>query len=195
MRFILGTPPKGGSPAIKCYPLGLDYADIHLKGSILGTLALMPIGYLWWSLFWPLKELNYGFSNGPLYFFSLMAITLISHELCHVIAFPGMGLGSSTCIGFDPKSAVPYASYLGIVSRNRFLLAVANPLIALTVAPFFFALIYPAFAKHLVWISVINLMGAAGDMFIFIKVLQKVPKTWFIQGESFGPLHIEKGKK
>lgn len=192
MKFKLGLPSKSDGLAIERHPFGFNYVDLHVKGSILGTMVLMPAGYLIWALFWPLKELNFSFTGGPLYFFFTLVLTLVLHELCHIIAFPGMGVGNDTYVGFDPKSVVPYVAFLGPVSRNHFLMAAMAPIILLSLTPFGMCFLFPDWVKWVSWISILNLSGAAGDILICAKILRRVPRDWHVQGDYFGPLLAER---
>jgi len=191
MKFRIGFPPLGSEVAILRTPFEINYVDLHIKGLILGTVFLMPLGYFLWAIFWPTKEITFSFTQGPLYILGTLVATLVAHELCHALAFPGFGFSDETYAGFDPKAAVPYVTHLGPMPKLQFLLATIAPLIFITVFPFFLAFLAPGWVKWLSWFSICNLIGAAGDILMFAKLANRIPNGCHVQGEYFGPLLFE----
>jgi hypothetical protein len=188
MKFRLGLPPPIDEVKITPHRFGFDYVNLHVKASALGTLLFMPLAYVIWTQFWSFKQINAIFRLNPLQGFLILLSVLVVHEICHLLAFPRMGISQHTYIGFDPKSVFPYVSYQGLLSRNRYFFALIFPIFVLTVLPFILAFYIPSYVGLFSWVSIFNLIGAAGDILILFSLYRKIPADWYVQGEFYGPL-------
>jgi hypothetical protein len=100
---------------------------------------------------------------------------LVVHEGIHLLAHPGNGRSRDSIVGVWPSRAVFYAHYDGEISRNRFILMVALPFLALSVAPV--ALFWAVGTVYLWLVFVVLLNGIAScfDLLVIAICLAQVP--------------------
>ncbi len=131
-------------------------------------------------------------------FLTILVFFIPIHELIHALCFPDRGLSARTFIGLWPSRGFFYAHYEGSMSRNRFLLVLAAPYIALSLIPI--ALIaglrflgwLPEIMLSLAWLSLVNSLGAAGDLIGFWLVVSQIPGAALFgitAGKHIGNLH------
>lgn len=153
-----------------------------------GALISAPIGYWIWMQFWPTGQINQFLKEGPIYFMLLMVSIFILHEMSHLLAFPGFGFSKDTYVGFDPKGGVPYVTHFGLITRNRFVLAILLPILTLSIAPLVYAIHFQEHVSILAGVSILNFIGSGGDLIVLGYVLKEIPSDWHFQGGSHGPL-------
>lgn len=110
---------------------------------------------------------------------------LIVHELSHLVAHPGFGSSKHSVLGVWPKAGICYAFYGGELSRNRFLLIIAFPLIALTIAPVISFWIVGKVNMWLAFVAMINALGASFDLLVIGMVLYQVPAATRIRNHGW----------
>lgn len=118
----------------------------------------------------------------------VMIALVFGHEAFHLAGFPKFGLAPDTVVGIWPEFGSPYVQHLAPMKRNRFLLSVSLPFVAITIVPILLSLHFSAHVDHLSWISVLNSIGAGSDIVVFAKLVISVPTKSFVV-ESGKTLH------
>lgn len=170
---IEGSVPVGAERSMKT----MDQRSLlHSVG--VGLVLAAGIALMWWQF------IPHSLPLGSPSLFALGVVMLalsVGHEALHMLGFPRFGLDANTVIGFWPRIGSPYVQHLAPMTRNRFLLAVVLPFLALTILPFALAANGIGPVAYLSWISVANCFGAASDIYIFTKVATAVPrKAWVV---------------
>ena len=109
---------------------------------------------------------------------------LAIHELIHAAAHPKAGMSKRTTIGFWPSRMFLYAFYDGELTRERFLVILALPLIILSILPILIASILDINKFILVYITTLNAFLACGDMLAISETL-KIPAGAIIRNKKF----------
>jgi hypothetical protein len=107
------------------------------------------------------------------------------HELLHVLAFPDFGFSSKTVVGFLPTKVLFFALFEGEVSRNRFLVAGAAPVIVLTVVPLLAAAVFRLDHPLLAFVSVANALVSAIDLVAIGILLVRVPSRAVLRAKGW----------
>ena len=118
---------------------------------------------------------------------SLPALILV-HELLHAVAHPMFGLSSATLIGAWPSRLLFYAHYSGPLTRNRFLLVFAMPLLVISCVPLALAaagLLPSSLQLIAAWFSIWNALFACGDVLGFFLLLLQVPSNALVQNKGW----------
>jgi hypothetical protein len=97
------------------------------------------------------------------------------HEVAHVWAFPRLDGGPRAVLRFSLRLAL-YASYDGVVSRERFLAVLVAPLAVVSLLPVLLASLSATTPGPLVVISLLNALASSGDVLTFILVACQVPR-------------------
>ena len=189
MRFQYGLPAveecEIASPKILQY----DLKKIQIYGLVIATFVVAPLAYLFWRCAWSNAQILALWDEGRFFLFlGLIFGTTLLHEIFHLIAHPGMGIQRPSIFGLDPRSGLPYTTYLRAMSRNRFLIVALSPLIFLTGGSYIAAFFFPEWISHLAMVSIYNAGAALGDVYICYLVLRTVPRHQFIQREHYGNL-------
>jgi hypothetical protein len=192
MKFVFGAPPEAALQLANATRFNFDYIKVHLQASALGVFLLGPFAAACWHFLYPHLALSSIFAIGPGQFFTILVLTLVLHECAHVMLFPGMGRGEQAIAGFDPKSALPYVSYLGAVPRIRYIAILLTPLFTLTILPMGLASLFPEFSTWLIGISVLNCAGSAGDLYMVAVIRRATTRDSYIQGEAYGQLAADR---
>ncbi len=100
-------------------------------------------------------------------------LILPTHELIHAAAF--VLLGGKPYFG----AKLPYALYCGarnqLFRRNQYFVVGLAPLVVITLAGIIFILISPVLASYALFALIGNFSGAAGDIGVVRKLLQRPP--------------------
>jgi hypothetical protein len=115
------------------------------------------------------------------------------HELLHVFAQPGGGLLPNSLIGVWVSRAVIYASYLGTMSRARFVICLAAPFVVLTLLPLLLMMLKEAslngeVLRYLGLLSLLNGVASAGDLVGLGLILAQVPRAAILQDKGWANL-------
>ncbi len=124
-------------------------------------------------------------------FFTILILFIPIHELIHTLCFPDRGLSARTLIGLWPSRGFFYAHYEGPMWRNRFLFVLVTPYIVLSLMPL--ALIaglrflgwLPEIMLNLAWLSLVNSLGAAGDMIGVWLVLSQITRAASVRNKGW----------
>lgn len=127
----------------------------------------------------PRRELLYPFSP-PLMMVFFIAV-ILAHELLHIVVFPDF---KRSVVGLFPGGFAFFAHYEGPLTRRRFLLCAAMPLIVLTVLPVTIALVL-SFGSHLgAALSTWNAMFACVDILGIWLVAREIPAGALLRNQG-----------
>lgn len=124
-------------------------------------------------------------------FLTILILFIPAHELIHALCFPDRGRSARTFIGLWPSMGFFYAYYEGSMLRNQFLLVLVAPYIALSLMPV--ALIaglrflgwLPEVMLSLAWLSLVNSLGAAGDLIGAWVILSQITSTAVVRNKGW----------
>lgn len=149
--------------------------------------AMVVMGLLFHFLYWlagtdisPLSNIK----NAPIALAMILGVVPI-HELLHLVCFPGFGIGEKSIVGFWPKIFVPYAYYVGVLPRNRFMLICACPAIVLSAIPVLVSFIKPDISVIIVAVSYVNFLLCGGDLVSIFLVVKQVPSDAVVRLNGF----------
>jgi hypothetical protein len=189
MRFLYGLPAVEEYEIAAPQILQYDLKKIQIYGLIIATFVVAPLAYLFWRSTWSSAQILAIWDKDQFFLFlGIIFATTVLHEFCHLVAHPGMGTQSSSIFGLDPRSGLPYTTYIRAMPRNRFLIVALTPLIVLSGVSYVAAFFFPEWVSHLAMISIYNAGAALGDVYISYLVLQTVRPQQFIQREQYGEL-------
>lgn len=191
MRFLVGAIPEDFEPDD-------SWRTIREPGPRLLQLFAAPIALILGVLFISLWQnfVTYPDVKIPKHYQSLFIIgTILSipalifvHELLHAVAHPGYGLSPATLIGAWPSKLLFYAHYSGPLTRNRFLLVFAMPLLVISCLPLALAILgwLPAPMRPVAaWFSIWNAVFACGDVFGLVLLYLQVPSKALVQNKGW----------
>lgn len=186
MKFRLGPMPK--DPAFE--PKREGWTPIPEPPLPRMLLILIPVmvalGLLSHLMYW-LAGANVGplmdIKNTPLGLAIMVAVTPL-HELLHLLSLPGFGMNQKSIVGFWPKMVVPYVYYEGILSRNRYILICACPLVVLSILPLLIAFVRPDIPLIIVAVSYLNLLLSGMDLASILLLLRHVPSRAIVRNNG-----------
>lgn len=140
---------------------------------LLGFFATVAI-----RRFSPVEE-----SDISLIFFSgVMVITIMFHEMVHILFHPGNGFSDKSVFGVWLGRLSLYSRYQGVMGKNRRMLTLISPLVIMTILPIAVMAFFSNEGKlYIALISTINAVISAGDVIAFVIVLVHVPAGSFLQ--------------
>ncbi len=190
MKFKFGLPDPREISAIENASLipGLDMEKFHVLGAWLGILLALLIILLWLPIC-PPRELFILLRNdkwGALII--LLPVILLTHEMLHTLAFPNFGFNKDTVVGISNKTFCLYATYIGPLSRKRWIAVLLQPFIVGTVLLFLSSMIFTEAKPVLFLAAVINALGSGADVVITYHILKYIPSGQHICGAHAGPL-------
>lgn len=104
-----------------------------------------------------------------------LAIYFLAHELVHALAGPSFGLTDASIVGVWPAGGVAYSYYDGEMSRERFMLVLLMPFLALSVLPLCLAVASGGNSPFLAALSLVNVVGSYVDLHNAGHIFLKVP--------------------
>jgi hypothetical protein len=189
MKLKLGMPPPEDLKLVNATRLNKDYNKLHVVALVFGIVVVTPLLAWAWVSQWGWKALTDIGDLESWQFLLTLAGVMAAHEVIHMLGHPRMGLSSLSYLGFLPKQGLFYASYLGVVTRRRFLVMALLPFFLLTVVPYCLApYMSPTWRAVMTAVSVLNGMAASGDLWIVLQVLRRIPRGAFVQGEWYGSI-------
>ena len=121
----------------------------------------------------------------PRYWMIVAAAVLVAplHELTHALAFPRAAPGVQHALAFWPRRFALCAQYDGVLSRNRYLLVLLMPLLAISLVPMgACALLEVANAPRLcVVLFLFNALVCGDDVLAALLVVTQVPANGLIR--------------
>ncbi|MFA8451179.1 MAG: DUF3267 domain-containing protein [Bacteroidales bacterium] len=117
--------------------------------------------------------INFDFNSNTMLLSFLVFIPI--HELIHALFFPESLKSKNVYLGFTFKGFAPFAAYIGEIKRNTFIKVLLAPFIIISIACFFYLLIFGRneLIEH---IFLFNAISACADCLgVFLFMIQ-VPK-------------------
>jgi hypothetical protein len=176
MRFRLGPPPKDILVAEDdaCWHLVREPSQsFQLAAAVCLTLLILFCIALVVTFSVGLRR----FFDLSMYVGILSCIVVIpTHELIHAVGFKGGITSDRTVFGFYPKSLSFYAHYCGEISRKRFVLVAALPLLILTAVPLAIVALFTPEGNWLIYLAFANGFASGMDVLTIIILLRQVPR-------------------
>ena len=116
---------------------------------------------------------------------ALLLLMIPVHELLHALVHPGWGLSSGTTLGVWLSRGLLYAYYEGELSRDRFLLCLAMPFLALGVLPTVLIMMFPWLAPNLLGLSLFGCVLGCGDVVGVGLVLFQIPRAAIVRNKGW----------
>jgi hypothetical protein len=113
--------------------------------------------------------------------FPVLFVSVVVHEILHVLWHPGWGLSSQSLVLVWPRKLQLGVSYEGFMSRRRWLVMRLSPLVGLTVLPTLVLLVVYPYEMSFFWqqfivlVILVNSLGAGGDLVASVIVARQVP--------------------
>ena len=185
LRPWIGRAPITEPPNIPGYSLVRGEQLNIVRASLLGIL-LIPI---WWVLFLLLVQLLGGnaIDGGTISIanvivgISLAVIVIILHELLHGVAV--LFTGNLPSFGIGPGFA--YTTCHAPLPRNAYVFVVLLPLVVINLGSVAIGAIGPSAAGWMLFLSILNTMGAGGDVWMFVRLI-RVPRDTLIVDMASG---------
>ena len=173
MRFVHGPVPE--DPAFQ--PIEEGWKPIREPDPVLMQVLAVPVMILTgWILFNVIKfatVMSWREVMGSILLSFLIMIPF--HELVHALASPSFGMTRQTAIGIWPSKLLFYAHHEGALSRRRFLIVLAAPIMLLTLLPLLLCVIFRWDLPGIAALAFANGLGAAGDLLGLILVTAQIP--------------------
>lgn len=121
----------------------------------------------------------------------ILLVLIPIHEGLHLLVQPGYGFSGDSIIGVWLSRAVIYASYLGAMSRSRFLACLVAPFTVLTVLPLVALLVLAPVSssgpplKILTLVCLLNAIASAGDLVGLGLILAQVPRSAILRDKGW----------
>lgn len=169
------------------HPLEEGWSAIREPDPVRMQIYALPVMLAAGALAW--AAITYGTVvqwRAVMNWFAVAFILMIPiHELIHAFASPGLGMTARTYVGVWPSKLLFYAHYEGELSRERFLLVLAAPTLALTVVPLLLATTLRLGAPFLVAMAFANAVGAAGDLLGIGVILYQIPRGSLVRNKGW----------
>ncbi len=189
MRFVVNPPAPEGNTQ----PLPEGWSLIHqprprsaLTMAIIAGLMLPVIPIILTSLescLFPITDTRPYVSIPAWIPIPVVLVSLVLHELLHLLGHPGGGLSPKSQVLVWPRKLQIGVFYDGFMPRRRWLAMRLAPLFGLTVLPALFLLIAYPFLISFFWqvfvalVILVNSLGAGGDLVAALIVVRQVPRT------------------
>lgn len=111
----------------------------------------------------------------------VLLITVLTHELLHLIWHPGGGLSDQSKVILWPQKVQFGVYYEGFMARSRWLVMRLSPLVGLSLLPtvFLFWVYFNEFdffwRQFIVLVILVNSLGSGGDLLASMIVFRQVP--------------------
>ncbi len=121
---------------------------------------------------------------------AILILFIPVHELLHAICCPGWGLSSKTVFGAWPSRGFFYIHHDGPMRRNRFLLVLGAPYLALSLLPLALMAILRVTGWtaevmiSLAWLSLLGSLFAGGDLVSAGSLLAQIPSTAMVRNKG-----------
>jgi hypothetical protein len=149
--------------------------------------AMVVLGLLSHLMYWlaganiqPLTDIR----NAPIGLAIMVGIAPF-HELLHLLSVPGFGMNQKSIVGFWPKMVVPYVYYKGALSRNRYILISACPIVVLSLFPLLVAFVKPDIPVIIITVSYLNLLLSGMDLASIYLLLRHVPSRAIVKNNGW----------
>ncbi len=148
----------------------------------IGLAAAAIVAFLWFTIT-PLAKVT-GTLSIPAFLLSFAGIVVV-HELVHAAVHPMAGRSPLSIVGFWPSRVLFYATYTGELARNRFVVILLMPLVAISFVPLIAAAVARVSSEWAAYISAFNALLACGDIFGVGIVPWQVPATAIVRNQGW----------
>lgn len=186
MRFHLGAIPLSSDFDTTAWtPLSEpSAAKMQLYAAPIALVSYMLVCAFWsLKLDVPFPKLVFGASL--LHLAAVCVGVVIIHELLHAAVQPGFPAAPQCMIGVWPARGLFFAHYLGAMSRERFLLVFAIPLLVITILPMLLAVAFSFQPRVLAIASTLNAAFACGDVFGMALIWWQVPRGARVRNQGW----------
>lgn len=176
IRPWIGKPPIVEPPGVTGYRLVRAEQLNLLRASLLGLL-LVPVWWIVFALVVPLLNGTEGVSGTISIVNFMLALifaagVVVLHELLHGVAI----LASGNRPSFGAGPGFFYTTCHAPLTRNAYLGVVVLPVIVINAGALIIAGIWPGTMGWMLFLSILNTMGAGGDIWMLIR-LRQAPKS------------------
>lgn len=148
-----------------------------------GLVAAIVVFYLWKALTAVVTVPEHAVSDS-LVILSIVGV-VAAHEAFHMAAHPGAGTRPASVLGVWPAGLVVYAHYDGPMSRNRFVLMILLPFLALSLGSLAICAATGLDSLFVAGCSVLNALFAGGDLVTAGLVLAQVPARAEVRNQGW----------
>jgi hypothetical protein len=203
MRLHFGSPPQDGDfqPELDGWtklrePDPILLQIIAAPVAVLNVAILVPAWGWLASVLAPPDQRSTSAASGEasiidgslLSLFGVLAgipLLIAVHELLHAICYPGGLRTNQTTVGVWPARLLFYATYLGPMSRNRYLWVYACPFVVLTLLPLIAAAVLRAAPVALAAVSILNGFFACGDQTCMAMLAWQIPSIAIVRNRGW----------
>jgi hypothetical protein len=114
-----------------------------------------------------------------------LGLVIVVHEFLHGIMFPGRLFSENVMFGVWPKALAFYAHYDGELTRNRFLIVLITPFLAISVLPLFILKLLGVSNSFVIVCCLINAFISCGDVLGVLLILFQVPRKAKMRNQQF----------
>jgi hypothetical protein len=145
-------------------------------------MALVFLGA--WARLTPRFELSFA----PFYqvAVAILVVSLAGAAL-QLSAYPGMGLKSSSIVGFWPSRLVPYTAYLLELTKHRFIATLVLPVMVLALMPLLVVSVLQVSSGWVVFLSCFSAATFGFNGFLAAWLALRLPKGSVVAGRGFQP--------
>jgi hypothetical protein len=180
VRFHLGPVPQSESletPPGVWTPLRPDFGPkvTQLIAIPIGGVAFVVVGWLWIHATPVMKNLGGNPNRLVVELIASMFALIPVHELLHAVVHPDFGMTRKTVLAVWPSHLLCYTYYDGPRSRERLLIGMVMPLLVITFLPLVIGIVSGHASVIIAFVSSLNALGAAVDIFGIGLLLWQVP--------------------
>lgn len=187
MRFHLGPIPVNES----FQPAPPEWRPLREPSPLWFQLLALPVAIASLLVLWkawaqlPLDVPRMEGARIPAIVLVLFLALVPLHELVHGLFHPRLGRSDASIYGFWPARLVFFAHYDDVVTRNRFLLILLAPTLALSIAPLCVCFLLGRSHWLLAVVSLLNVVAASGDLTGALVVLPQVPASARVRNRGY----------
>lgn len=185
MRFYFGAPPgaddfepeaTGWRPIKEPSPWVMQFFALPL-----GILVAVGLGAAWVGL----ATVDELFPSSYAILAFEFVVLVVVHELLHTLIHPHNGRSESTILGFWPSRLLFYAYYNNVIPRNRFIMVLAFPFLAVSIMPLCLSILLGIRSSVLAFVSVFNGLLSCGDLLGALLVATQIPNTAVARNKGY----------
>ena len=184
MQFHLGAVPDSPefvvddswNPCREPNPILMQFLVVPL-----GIVTCAAVAALWFYLT-PVADALF---TSPILVLGAILLIIPLHELIHASAHPHFGRSDFSVLGLWPSRLLFYAHYSGELSRDRFLVILAMPLVVISGVPLVASAFLGQASIVLAVVSVFNTLAACGDVLGICLLFFQVPRRAIVRNQGW----------